>query len=154
MKRALLSLTYGLGGVLFAGLLTLGAFALAGEPLSQPARPLKLPEDKALVQEAKTSADTTSQPPNTLEGRESPKPSDEPFESPDGEVSVGSDNGSTGDTSEDTNKDDENGDNSGSGSDNSGSGSEDSGSGSGDSGSGSDDGADHDGDDDRPEDDD
>ena len=111
MRRILVSIGYAIAGVLLTVGLSVGAYALAGRNLSEPARPLQI--DKRLVE-------PTPEP-------KPPKPTPSPTKS----ASSGVDD-KGGD-----NKIDDGDDNSGSGSSNSGSGSTNSGSGS--SGSGSDD---------------
>jgi len=154
VKRILLGVAYGVAGLAFVGLLTLGAFALAGEVLSEPARPVRLPEDDKLIRQGPTpDAEPTHSEPGD-EDRNGTKPTETP--SGNGDEDSG-DSGSGDDRDDNSGSDDDRDDNSGSGSDDSGSGSDSSGSGLGDgsdddnsgsgsdsSGSGSGDDSDHD----------
>lgn len=114
MKRILLPIVYVLAGVVLAGALGVGAYAIAGQSLSEPARPL--PRDgQRVVPDAELVVPTPKVSPSR-------KASAKPDAGASVDDQVGEDNSGSGSDS----------DNSGSGSSNSGSGSSNSGSGSGD----------------------
>jgi hypothetical protein len=125
-RRVLGAVAWGLAGLVVALMLTLGAFAIAGQEIAEPA---SVPE---LTPGATTTPDAT---PSQDDDRRTGTPTESP--------SPGDDRGGSGDGSDDDNSGSGSGgddDNSGPGSgndDNSGSGSDDSGSGSDSSGSGS-----------------
>ncbi|HEV8564046.1 MAG TPA: hypothetical protein VGR41_03975 [Actinomycetota bacterium] len=122
MRRYLTIIGFGLGGIAVVLGLTLGAYAVVGDPIRQPV---------VNVRDTPTNSSTHSASPE-------PEHTAEPTRSPD-------DHGGASGGSDDTGSDDHGGnsgsgsdDSSGSGSDNSGSGSDNSGSGSSGSGGGDD----------------
>ncbi len=72
MKRFLIALAYGLGGLLVALVLSLGAFALAGREISQPATPVE--PAFSLSASPKPAGSPTDDPPETPPSKPSQAP--------------------------------------------------------------------------------
>lgn len=119
-RKIVKAVALGLGGLAVALLLTVGAFAIAGQEISEPAGPPVFTTPGPGASEADTSH--SPEPGRT----ESPSPSDDHGGDSGGSATQGDSDGSDG-----------SGEGGSSGSDNSGSGSDNSGSGSDSSGSGS-----------------
>ena len=121
-RRAFVAVAWGLGGLVVALVLTLGAFAIAGQEISEPAgAPVLTPGASTPPDEAAHPSQDDETTRSATTATETPSPADR----------GGSEDAGGG-------SDDSSGPGSGSDDDNSGSGSDDSGSGSDDSGNGSD----------------